>query len=104
MHLLRDRNALKEQYPEDAQVQQWAKNVKAMNKLAERSVHPLVIARKISFGSQSVQGAKTREILMSVLHTLPKRTNDVFSACERALNALAENEKRDPYKLLFDSS
>ena len=30
-HLLRDRNALKEQYPEDAQVQQWAKDVKAIS-------------------------------------------------------------------------
>ena len=67
-------------------------------------MRPLVIARKISFGSQSEQGALTREILMSVLHTLRKRTDDVFGAFKRALDALAEDEKRDPYKLLFDSS
>lgn len=84
----------------------WSKGpaIPAENNRAERELRPLVIARKISFGSQSEQGARTREILMSVLHTLRKRTNDVpgkFSGC---LDALAENEKSDAYKLLFDSS
>jgi hypothetical protein len=41
---------------------------------------------------------------MTVLHTLRKRTTDVFSAFNQALDKLAENETRDPYKLLFDSS
>ena len=84
----------------------WAKNpaIPADNNRAERELRPLVIARKISFGSQSEQGARTREILMSVLHTLRKRTDDYFGAFKRALDALAEDETRDPYKLLFDSS
>jgi hypothetical protein len=84
----------------------WAKNpsIPADNNRAERELRPLVIARKISFGSQSEQGARTREILMSVLHTLRKRTNDVFGAFKHALDRLAEDETRDPYKLLFDSS
>ena len=84
----------------------WAKNpaIPADNNRAERELRPLVIARKISFGSQSEQGAQTREILMTVLHTLRKRTQDVFGAFKRALDALAEDEKQDPYKLLFDSS
>ena len=30
MHLLRDRHELKEQHPENADVQQWAKDVKAV--------------------------------------------------------------------------
>ncbi len=30
MHLLRDRHELKEQYPDDADVQQWARDVKAV--------------------------------------------------------------------------
>jgi len=38
---------------------------------------------------------------MSVLHTLRKRTKDVFGAFKRALDALAQDEKRDPYKLLL---
>jgi hypothetical protein len=41
---------------------------------------------------------------MSVLHTLRKRTHDVFDAFKRALDALAEDETRDPFKLLFNSS
>lgn len=84
----------------------WSKSpsIPAENNRAERELRPLVIARKISFGSQSEQGARTREILMSVLHTLRKRTDDVFATLKRCLDALAEDEKRDPYKLLFDSS
>ena len=89
-----------------ARLYHWAKNpaIPADNNRAERELRPLVIARKISFGSQSEQGAQTREILMSVLHTLRKRTDDYFGTFQRALDALAEDETRDPYKLLFDSS
>ena len=89
-----------------ARLYHWAKapTIPADNNRAERELRPLVIARKISFGSQSEQGAQTREILMSVLHTLAKRTENVFGAFKEALDVLAENEKRDPYKLLFDSS
>jgi len=89
-----------------ARLYHWAKapTVPADNNHAERELRPLVIARKISFGSQSEQGAQTREILMSVLHTLRKRTDNLFDAFKRCLDALAKNEKRDPYKLLFDSS
>jgi hypothetical protein len=84
----------------------WSKSptIPAENNRAERELRGLVIARKISFGSQSEQGARTREILMSVLHTLRKRTEEVFGAFKRCLDALAQDEKRDPYKLLFDSS
>jgi len=83
-----------------------AKNsaIPADNNRAEHELRPLVIARKISVGSQSEQGARTRETLMSVLHTLRKRTRDAFSAFQRALDASAEDENRDAYKLLFDSS
>ena len=89
-----------------ARLYHWAKNsaIPAENNRAERELRPLVIARKISFGSQSDQGAHTREVLMSVLHTLRKRTKDLFGTFHRALDALAEDETRNPYKLLFDSS
>jgi len=89
-----------------ARLYHWAKSsaIPADNNRAERELRPLVIARKISFGSQSEQGAQTREILMSVLHTLRKRTNDVFGTFKCALDALAVDETRDPCKLLFDSS
>ncbi len=89
-----------------ARLYHWSKNsaIPADNNRAERELRPLVIARKISFGSQSEQGAQTREILMSVLHTLRKRTNDLFATFKCALDALAADETRDPYMLLFDSS
>lgn len=81
----------------------WAEDrrIPADNNLAERELRPLVIARKISFGSQSEKGAHTREILMTVLHTLRKRTPDVALAFKKALDALAENPALDPYPLLF---
>jgi len=86
----------------------WAgeRNVPADNNLAERELRPLVIARKISFGSQSDAGAKTREILMTVLHTLRKKTSDVTTAFKSALDRLAEQSGIDPHKAVFgfDSS
>jgi len=65
-----------------------------------------VFARKISFGSQSDVGAKTREILMTVLHTLKKRSPDVTIAFKSALDKLAEDGDIDPYNTVFsfDSS
>jgi hypothetical protein len=38
------------------------------------------------------------------VHTLHKRTGDVLGTFKRCLDALARDEKRDPYNLLFDSS
>jgi len=87
---------------------QWAEDraVPADNNRAERELRPLVIARKVSFGSQSEAGAHIREVLMSVLHTLQKRTPDAQAALEKLLDELAENPDADPYKLLaaVDSS
>jgi len=86
----------------------WAKNrdTPADNNLAERELRPLVIARKISFGSQSDAGARTREILMTVLHTLKKKTSDVTIAFKSSLDKLAEQADIDSYKAIFslDSS
>jgi len=86
----------------------WAddRNVPADNNRAERELRPLVIARKISFGSQSNAGARTREVLMTVLHTLKKRTSDVTIAFKSALDKLAAQPNVDPYEAIFslDSS
>ena len=85
---------------------QWTRHpdIPAENNRAERELRPLVIARTISFGSQSERGLQTREILMSVLHTLGKQTENVFEKLSGALDALAINPKRNPYPLLFNSS
>jgi transposase len=155
VHLLRDRHDLKELYPDDPRVQDWAKQVKALyeravayagpdpslppakqeaarrrqqhafeqelwqlsapyahtssplhtlcerierflpelfvfvahpevpahNNLAERSVRPLVIARKISGGSRSPQGSDTRMDLFSLFGTWAAQGLNPFFQC-----------------------
>jgi transposase len=155
VHFLRDRHELKEQYPEDADVQQWAKDVKAVydravayagpdpslpaakqeaarrtqqrafeqdlwqlcapyahtpsplhtlcerverflpelfvfvavpgvpadNNLAERSVRPLVIARKISGGTRSPHGSQTRMALFSLFGSWAAQGLNPFFQC-----------------------
>jgi transposase len=84
----------------------WAddRRVPAEHNLAERDLRPTVIARKVSFGSQSDAGAHTRGILMSVLHTLKKRQMDVVAHLKRVLDQLAFNLHQDPFPLLFPTS
>jgi len=81
----------------------WAEtpDVPADNNFAERELRPLVIARKISFGSQSERGAQKREVLMSVLHTLRKRGGDTTARFTRTLDALARDDTLRPYDALF---
>ncbi len=73
------------------------------NNRCERELRPTVIARKVSFGSQSDAGAQTREILMSVLHTLKKRRPDAQAHLKWVLDQLATHPQRDPFALLFRS-
>ena len=75
--------------------------IPADNNLAERELRPLVIARKLSFGSQSNAGARTREILMTVLHTLKKRSGNVELSFKSALDKIAADSKADRYTALF---
>lgn len=81
----------------------WAKNreVPADNNLAERDLRPTVIARKVSFGSQSDAGAHTRSVLMTVAHTLRKRGQDVAARLKYALDELAKDMSKDSFLLLF---
>ena len=82
----------------------WAEDrqIPADNNLAERDLRPTVIARKVSFGSQSDAGAQTRGVFMTTLHTLKKQTKiDVASAFKAILDQLAKDPSLDPYNLLF---
>lgn len=81
----------------------WADDpaIPAENNLAERDLRPLVIARKISFGSQSAAGARTRETLMSILHSLHKQFDDPAARFKDALDRLAQDPDIDLYKMLF---
>jgi len=78
------------------------RSIPAENNRAERELRPLVIARKTSFGSQSEKGRQTREILMSVLNSLAKRSDDVLGAFTAMLDALVEDPKLDVATHLFD--
>jgi len=57
----------------------------ADNNLAERSIRPLVIMRKISGGTRSAEGTKTRLTLACLLHTWAARNLNPFSECLAAL-------------------
>lgn len=77
------------------------RRVPADNNMAERDLRSTVIARKVSFGSQSNEGAKTREILMTVLYTLKKRCDNYTVRFKSVLDTFANNANSDLYELLF---
>jgi transposase len=81
----------------------WAEDreIPAENNLAERDLRPTVIARKVSFGSQSDAGAHTRSVLMTVVHTLRKRGEDPAARLKNVLDELAKDMTKDPFSLLF---
>jgi len=81
----------------------WAEDrrIPADNNLSERDLRLLVVARKVSFGSQSEAGANTRGILMTVLHTLKKRSLDACAKFKAALDHIAKDPTLDPFALLF---
>jgi transposase len=61
----------------------------ADNNLAERSIRPLVIMRKISGGSRSDAGSQTRLTLASLLGTWQARQRNPFVECLAALQCPA---------------
>ncbi len=81
----------------ESSLYRWVEDreVPADNNFAERTIRLLAIARKVSFGSQSDQGAKTCSILMTVLHTLDLRGADVSTIFKKALDAIAEDRGTD---------
>lgn len=72
------------------------RRVPADNNRAERELRPTVIARKVSFGSQSDAGARTREVLVTLLYTLKKRVADPQSRFKSVLDKLAADPRVDP--------
>jgi transposase len=81
---------------------QWAKDpdIPADNNFAEREHRKVVINRKISFGSQAEQGLATREVLMSVMHTVAAEGCNPEKFIKKALDLLAKDKNLDP-SLLF---
>jgi transposase len=50
--------------------------VKWHNNDAERAIRPMVVARKNSYGSRAIEGAKSRAVLMSVSESAKKRSSN----------------------------
>jgi hypothetical protein len=84
---------------------QWcvSSEIAAENNYAEREIRKVVIARKVSYGSQSEEGAKRREIWTSVLQSLKKREGEPREKLVEVLNGLVENQELDIAKELFGS-
>jgi transposase len=61
--------------------------VPSTNNLAERSLRPAVIARKISGGTRSAKGSLTKTRLMSLFGTWVLRGQSLLPACQRLLLA-----------------
>jgi transposase len=82
---------------------QWCQSAKipAENNYAKREIRKIVMARKISYGSQSKKGAETREIWTSVLASLKKREANPRKKLVEALNKLSEDENFDIAEFLF---
>lgn len=55
------------------------------NNAAERAVRPVVIARKISGGTRSAKGSRTRQVLASLFGTWAARGDDTLEACHAML-------------------
>jgi transposase len=59
----------------------------ATNNAAERAIRGMVIARKVWGGNRTWGGARTQQILVSVLRTCWQQGKDAFTHCVRLLRA-----------------
>ena len=73
-------------------------NLPADNNLAERSIRPLVVIRKISGGSRSPEGTKTRLTLASLCATWKARGLNALEQCLAALQQVLTATQPAPTK------
>ena len=59
--------------------------IPATNFLAEQAIRPAVVNRKMSGGNNTLRGAHTQEVLMTVLHTARKRGLDGIALTTQVL-------------------
>ncbi|NLF32248.1 MAG: transposase [Planctomycetes bacterium] len=57
------------------------------NNLAERTLRPAVIWRKISFGNHSQAGCRSAERILTTVHTLRLQGRDVVAYLQKAVAA-----------------
>lgn len=68
----------------------------ADNNLAERSLRPLVVIRKISGGTRSKEGTKTRMALASLFETWRARGLNAYAECLKLLSSPAVSNTQTP--------
>jgi transposase len=78
--------------------------VPADNNLAERDLRPSVIGRKVSFGSVTDNGAKTRSTLTTLLTTVKKQAGEPVARIKDVPDQMAKDMKQDPYPLVFPTT
>ena len=61
--------------------------LEASNNAAERAIRGMVIARKVWGGNRTWEGARTQQILASMLRTCWQQGKDAFRRCVRLLRA-----------------
>jgi transposase len=61
--------------------------LEATNNATERAIRGMVIARKVWGGNRTWEGARTQQILASVLRTCWQQSKDTFTQCVRLLRA-----------------
>ena len=59
----------------------------ATNNAGERAIRGMVIARKVWGGNRTWEGARTQQVLTSVLRTCQQQGKDAFTRCVRLLRA-----------------
>lgn len=77
---------------------QWTESsdIPCENNFAERNLRPVVIARKMSFGCQSDQGMRTREILMSIVQTIKCLGLDPAAFIRKVLDSKCADPEAPP--------
>jgi len=90
---------------EEEHLYHWVldRSVPCDNNCAERELRPTVKARKVSHGSQAEEGAKTREVLMSVMQTLKKSVSNPRQRFKEVLDKIAANSEVEIAELLFQT-
>jgi transposase len=63
------------------------KNLEPTNNNAEREIRPAVLMRKTSYGNRSDQGRKNQSIMMSIIRTAEKRSQNFVSMAVEHLSA-----------------
>ena len=74
--------------------------VEPTNNLAERSLRPLVILRKLTFGNRSPEGAHRAGVLFSVLETAKRQGHGLLKFCQQ----LFQQSDRSMLRLLYSPS